>query len=145
MTLVKGFVAGSVEAIEKGLKALVDLPGEAGEIIKLLVEKSAEWIQGLIEMIRETDVLAKLAGTVFAIIMMMTPNLWAEAIGTIEGYLLPEVLIAVIFAIITFFTEGAGAPLLVARLTAFVSKIRTALAAAGKIGPLLLKNICQAG
>ena len=57
----------------------------------------------------------------------------------IGGYLLPEVLITVIFLIITAFTEGAGAPLLVARLTAFVSKMRKALAVAGKIGPLLLK------
>lgn len=54
-------------------------------------------------------------------------------------YLLPEILIAVVFAIIAACTEGAGAPLLAARLTAFVTKIRTALAALGKVGALVIK------
>ena len=137
--LAKDFVSGSVSAIEKGLEALINLPGELGKTIKLLVEKSAEWIQGLIEMIRETEVLEKLAGTVFAVIMMMTPNLWAEAIGTIGGYLLPEVLIAAIFAIIAALSAGAGSSLLATRLMLFVKKVKDALSAAGKIGPLLLK------
>lgn len=139
MDLVKGFVSGSIKAIESGLKALVSLPGEVGKTIGLLVDKSSEWVGALIEMLRETDVIEKVALTVFGIVMAMTPNLWAEAVGTIEGYLLPEILIAIIFAIIAAITEGAGAPLLVARLTSFVKKIKDALKAAGKIGPLLLK------
>lgn len=139
MLLVKGFVNGSVEAIENALKALVDLPGEIGEIITDLVDKSAEWMGATIEMIRETDVLENLTATVFAIVMIMTPNLWAEAIGTVEGYLLPEVLLAIIFTIIAALTAGAGSTLLTARLVAFVAKIKVALAKAGKIGPLLLK------
>ncbi|RCK52567.1 hypothetical protein TH25_05885 [Thalassospira profundimaris] len=109
MALVKGFATGSIDAIEKSLEALVDIPGEIGELARLLVDKSAEWTGGLIEMIRETDVVEKLAAATFAIIMMMMPpNLWAEAIGAVEG-LLPEVLIAAVFAIIAACTDGAGA------------------------------------
>ncbi len=132
MALSRCFVSRSIATIEKGLEALVDFPGEAGEIMSLLVRNSAEWVQGLIEMVRETDVLKKLAGTLFGIIMMMTPNLWAEAIGTIGGYLLPEVLLAVIFVIIAAFTEGAGAPLLLKIFTKLddIAKLVTQLAKA---------------
>ena len=73
------------------------------------------------------------------IVMMMPPNLWAEALGTVEGYLLPEVLLAIVFAVIAALSAGAGSAALAARLATFVTKVRAALVALGKIGPLLLK------
>lgn len=139
MALVKAFAEGAINGIETALEALKDLPGEVGELITLLVDKSAEWVGALIEMIRETDVVEELFTSMIGIVMMMPPNLWAEALGTVEGYLLPEVLLAIVFAVIAALSAGAGSAALAARLATFVTKVRAALVALGKIGPLLLK------
>lgn len=132
---------GFKSEMETALEALKDLPGEIGELITLLVDKSAEWVGALIEMIREMDVIEELFTSMVGIVMMMPPNLWAEALGTVEGYLLPEVLLAIVFAVIAALSAGAGAgsAALAARLTTFVTKVRAALVALGKIGPLLLR------
>ena len=137
MALAKAFISGSVATIETALETLRDFPGEIGEIAKLLIDHSVEWTQGLIELVRQTPVLETIAKTVFGVVMMMPPNLWAEAIGTLKGYLLPEIIIGLTCAIIATLSAGAGSGLLVARLLSFTKKVQNLLKNAGKIGPLL--------
>ncbi|WP_084609623.1 HNH endonuclease [Archangium violaceum] len=137
MTLFKAFSKGSVAAIESALAALANLPGEAGELIKALVKDSADWVQNMIEVARETDVFKRAANTIMTVIMMMTPNFWAEGIGMVEGYLLPEVLITIILIIIGALCAAAGASALAARITGMLSKLRKAIGAAGKAGEVL--------
>jgi hypothetical protein len=137
MQLLKAFYAGTAAAIEKALEALIDLPGDLGKLFKELVQHSAEWVQNMIEVARETDVFKNAAKTIMTVVMMMTPNFWAEGIGMVEGYLLPEVLITIVLIIIGALCAAAGASALAARITGFLSKLRKAIGAAGKAGEVL--------
>jgi hypothetical protein len=137
MNLLKAFLTGTADAIENGLAALVDLPGELGALIKALVKDSAEWVQNMIEVARNTDVFRRATNTIMSIVMMMTPNFWAEGIGLVEGYLLPEVLITIALIIIGALCTAAGASALAARVAGMLSKLRKAIAAAGKTGEVL--------
>jgi hypothetical protein len=137
MNMFKAFLNGSAAAIEHALEVLVDLPGELGEVIKALVKDSADWVQNMIEVARETDVFKRAAKTLMSVLLMMTPNFWAEGIGMIEGYVLPEVLITIILLIIGALCSAAGAPVLAARVAGMTSKLRMAIQAAGKTGAVL--------
>ena len=93
----------------------------------------------MIEMARETRVLTVLAGTLIGTIMMIPPNFWTDIVGLASGYLIPEVVLAIVFALIAFFSGGTLGGGVVVRLTAFVSKVTTKLAAAGRAGVILLR------
>ena len=93
----------------------------------------------MIEMARETRVLTVLAGTLIGTIMMIPPNFWTDIVWLASGYLIPQVFLAIIFALIAFFSGGTLGGGVVARLTAFVSKVTTKLAAAGRAGVILLR------
>lgn len=137
MKLFKAFYHGTVEAIEKALEALIDLPGELGEVFKALVQHSADWVQNMIEVARNTEVFKRATKTIMTIVMMMTPNFWAEGIGLVEGYLLPEVLITIALILIGELCAAAGASMLAERIAGFLSRLRRALNAAGKVGEVL--------
>lgn len=137
--LMQAFAEGAVDQIESLLAGLVNLPGEIGQLITDIVKNSAEWASGLIEMVRQTSVLDRLFATMGGIILMIPPNFWAEAVGTLGGYLIPEIIISVIFAVIAFFTAGTGAAALSARLTVFVAKTASKLAQAGRVGNIILR------
>lgn len=93
----------------------------------------------MIEMARETRVLTVLAGTLIGTIMMIPPNFWTDIVGLASGYLIPEVFLAIIFALIAFFSDGTPGAGLAARLTAFVAKVTTKLSAAGRAGAVLVR------
>jgi hypothetical protein len=137
MNLVKAFSKGTAAAIQEALESLADWPGELGEVIKALVRHSADWVQNMIEVARETEVFKHTANTAMTVVMMMKPNFWAEALGMVEGYLLPEVLITILLIIIGALCAAAGATALAARVAGIVSKLRKAIGALGKAGQVL--------
>jgi hypothetical protein len=137
MSLLKAFSQGTAKAIEKALAVLIDLPGDLGVVLKKLVHDSADWVQNMIEVARETDVFKRATNTIMTIVMMMTPNFWAEGLGMVEGYLLPEVLITIILIIISALCAAAGASALAARVTGVMSKLRVVIEGAGKTGRVL--------
>ena len=137
MALVRSFAEANVNATQSLLEQLEDLPGEVGGIIKALVKHSAEWAGLMIELFRETDVLENLFKTTVGIIMMIPPNLVVEGAYTLYGYIIPEIIIALIFMAITALTEGAAAPLLAARIAKYTKTIYSTLKKLGKIGEVL--------
>ena len=137
--LMQAFAEGAVDKIESILSGLVNLPGEIGQLITDVVKNSAEWASALIEMVRQTSVLDRLFATMGSIILMIPPNFWAEAVGTMGGYLIPEIMISIVFAVIAVFTAGTGAAALSARLTVFVAKTASKLKQAGRVGRIIMR------
>ena len=144
LKLLQDLAEGSVEAFRRGLEALgnalASIPGveEIAELIRLLCQQSAEWLGALYEMAR-TNVLKVLGATMLSVVMATTPNFWAEMVGTAGGYMIPEIILAIICAVIAFFTGGTGGAALAMRLTTFVTKVVTKLKAAGKAGAIVLR------
>ncbi len=134
MRVARAFVEGSVNAIQSALEALIDLPGELGELFTDLWKKSNDWVQNMIEVARETDVLQKAFKTIMSVLFMLTPNFWAEMKGMVEGFLIPEIVISVVLALIGTLCAAAGAAGIAARITGVVAKIRKAFTAAGAVG-----------
>lgn len=67
--------------------------------------------------------LRELVSTVSMVFDGAPPNFRAEIIATVGGFILPEIVIPIIFAIIAFFTAGIGAAALAGRLMVFVSNL----------------------
>ena len=148
--LLQDLATGSVEAFQRGIEALKDalaaIPGleEIAETFRLLVEKSAEWAGAMNEMVIQSPrILAALGATMLGVVMLTTPNFWAEMIGTGAGFLLPEIILAIIFAIIAFFTVGTGGAALAARLTAFVARVTTQLTQLGHAAGRVILRMFQ--
>lgn len=137
MKVAKAFAEGSVNAIQSALEALIDLPGELGELFTDLWKKSNDWVQNMIEVARETDVFQKAFKTIMSVLFMLTPNFWAEMKGMVEGFLIPEIVISAILALIGALCAAAGAAGIAARVAGVVAKIRKAFTAAGAVGRVL--------
>jgi hypothetical protein len=137
--LAKAFKDGAIEDIERILNALVGLPGELGALLTEVVRKSAEWAGVMNELLRQTNAVEALCAAIFGAILMVPPPFWAEVVGTIGGYIVPEAILAAVFAVIAYFTAGAGAAALTARLAAFTAKTVATLSKAGKAGKVLLR------
>ena len=134
LALFKAFLDNGVNAIEKAIETLSTMPGEVGEFMKDLWKKGDDWVQGLIEVCRETDVFPKIFSSIAAMIIMIPPTFWVEAWSTAEGYIIPEILVAVILAIITALSAGAGAGAIAARMAGYVHKLKNLLGKLGKFG-----------
>ncbi|WP_298261225.1 hypothetical protein [uncultured Litoreibacter sp.] len=65
----------------------------------------------------------------------MVPNFWSEMVGVVTGFILPEVLIEIVLAVIAALT-GAGVALLVGRFAAFIGKLRGLAVKAKSLGVL---------
>ncbi len=145
LSLIQYLAEGSIDAFEDGLELLLELfaaiPGleEIVGLLRAVIRDSAEWTSAMIEMALKTQVLTVLAGTLIGTIMMIPPNFWTDIVGLASGYLIPEVFLAIILALIAFFSAGTLGGGLVLRLGAFVTKVTSKLAAAGRAGVVLLK------
>lgn len=143
--LLEALGEGAVDAFEAGIEALKDalaaIPGleEIAETFRMLVDESAEWAGAMIEMATRTNVLTALGNTVMGVLMTIPPNFWADMAGTVGGYLIPEVILAALFAVIGFFTAGTGGGLLAARLAVFTASVTAKLSSAGRAGRAILK------
>lgn len=139
--LLKALAEGAVRDFQMGMEALLrvlqpfPILSDIAETVRLLVQQSAEWIGGMIELARQKpEVLKAIGATALSVVMATTPNFWADMTGMGAGFLLPEIILAILFAIIAFFTAGTGGVFLAARLTAFVSKVVAKLRKAGRAG-----------
>lgn len=145
LQLFKDLAEGSVAAFETGFaavaSALQGIPGleEIAGLLKDLVEQSAEWAGAMIELATQTRVLAVLGANVLGIFLLIPPNLITDMIGLGFGYLLPELFIALLLAIVAFFTAGTGGALLAARIATYTAKVSTALRSAGRAGRSLVR------
>lgn len=143
LQLMHSFAHGLVKEFQSGFEAILELveslPGldEIAEVMRLAFEHSAEWSLAMIEMATKTKVLHALGATMMGIMAMVPPNFWTDMVGLGVGYLIPEIILAIIFMLIAFFSAGLGGGLLVTKLTAFannvVTKVRAAGAAVGDI------------
>ena len=141
---LQALAQGAVDTFEAGIEALARIvaaipdPGEIGELLTDLVERSAEWGAAMIEVATRTDVLRVFAATSLGVLMMVPPTFWAEVAGTGAGFLIPEAIIAIVFLIIAAFTGGSGGAALAGRLTAFGARVGAQLAArAARAGRVL--------
>ncbi|MEM1160911.1 MAG: hypothetical protein AAGJ28_08255 [Pseudomonadota bacterium] len=139
--VIRAFYEGSIDAIESALDLLRDLTGEIGEIFLAAITQASDWIQLLNESIRQSDVIPALGGTLGRVMRLMVPNFWAQGLGSVAGYLIPEVLIAIILTIIAALSAGAGATALAARIVQVLDKIKDGLRAADTIGGIIVNFI----
>lgn len=143
--LLQNLAQGAVSAFEDGLEAvarlIASIPGyeEIAELLTDLVEQSAEWGGAMIEMATETRVIAVLGATMLGTFMMIPPNFWTDMVGKGIGYLIPELIIAIVLAIIAFFTAGTGGAALGARIATYTTKITAALSKGGRAGRALMR------
>src|SRR5699024_7196547 len=64
LALFQALCQQGVNSVELAIEALASAPGEIGEIMQLLYDKGSEWIQGLIEVCRQTDALSQIFTTI---------------------------------------------------------------------------------
>ena len=139
-SLLTGNIDKFFEKIQllKALKTAEGAIGTFGKLIHDAFESGVEWLNSLIEMIRRTPVLGLIASTAMRVIMMMTPNFWAEMVGTGSGFIIPEIIIWLICLLINALASSSGigaAPAvaaLAARAASTASKIRELIKGTGK-------------
>lgn len=108
--------------------------GEFGQMIYDAFQNGVEWLNSLIEMIRRTPVLGLIANTAMRVITMMTPNFWAEMVGTGGGFVIPEVIIWLICLLIGALASASGAgaaPAVAALAASTAAKIRRLIKGSG--------------
>lgn len=141
-SMVTALMSGSADEIEKAAEEMAKIPGKVGEVfglIKTAAKEGSEGMKGLLELLKKTDVVQRTFKTVMNILAMPTPNFWEEALGVVEGYVLPEVLIAVILVVLAPLTEGASGVALATRIGEILPKLRSALGALKKVGEVFAK------
>lgn len=129
----------SINAVQIAIETLSKMGGELGQLMKMLWDHGAAWMQGLIEVCRQTDALQKVFASVGALFTAIPMNLWAEGIGMAGGYIIPELLVSALLAILAALTEGGAAPILAARLIAYGDKIKNIFTKLGELGPILTR------
>ena len=136
MEAVRGLASGTVDAMQAALDSLRDLPGEIGPLFAQIIDTGQDWIERLILIASETNAFEHVFHVLMAVAMNMTPNFWAEMVGVVSGFILPEVIIELIFAAIAALTGGSTAPVIGARLAVFVAKLRRLAKGAKALGVL---------
>ncbi|MCG7626001.1 hypothetical protein MHM97_21805 [Epibacterium sp. Ofav1-8] len=136
MAAMRDLASGTVDLMEAALDSLRALPGETGRLFAQLIDNGQDWIERLVLIASETNAFEYVFHVFMAVAMNMTPNFWAEMAGVVSGFLLPEVLIEIILAVIAAFTGGGGIALLAGRLATFVAKLRGLAVKAKSLGVL---------
>ena len=141
--VLRTLLTGDIDAFFEKTQLLAALKtaggaiGEFGQMIYDAFQNGVEWLNSLIEMIRRTPVLGLIANTAMRVITMMTPNFWAEIVGTGGGFVIPEVIIWLICLLIGALASASGAgaapavAALAARATTTAAKIRKLIKGAG--------------
>ncbi|MCK2167774.1 hypothetical protein [Thalassospira xiamenensis] len=142
--VLRALLTGDIDAFfskAQLLEALKNAQGAIGEFGQLMhdaFENGVEWLNSLIEMIRRTPVLGLIANTAMRVITMMTPNFWAEMIGTGGGFVIPEIIMWLIGLLIGGLAAASGAgaapavAALGARAASVAAKIRKLLKGSGR-------------
>ncbi|MDP0930353.1 hypothetical protein Q0601_24570, partial [Paracoccus onubensis] len=136
LQILQDMAEGAAAAVRTGLEALLALAeqfpdlDEIVDTLRQLVRNSAHWMNAMHEL-AQTQVLNVLGSTMLAVLMASTPNFWTEMVGKVGGFLIPEILLGILFGILAVFTGGTAGPVLMARLLAFTRKVHQLLASAG--------------
>lgn len=139
LQILQDMAEGAATAVKTGLEALLTLLENFPDLeeiigkLRELVRYSAHWMNAMHEL-AQTQVLNVLASTMLAVLMATTPNFWAELVGKASGFLIPEVLLGILFGILAVFTGGTAGSGLMMRLMAFTRKVQQALTKAGAAG-----------
>lgn len=136
MAAMRDLASGTVDLMEAALDSLRALPGDAGRLFSQLIDNGQDWIERLVLIASETNAFEYVFHVFMAVAMNMTPNFWAEMAGVVSGFILPEVLIEIILAVIAALTGGGGIALLAGRLATFVAKLRGLAVKAKSLGVL---------
>lgn len=142
MAAMRDLASGTVDLMEAALDSLRALPGDAGRLFSQLIDNGQDWIERLVLIASETNAFEYVFHVFMAVAMNMTPNFWAEMAGVVSGFLLPEVLIEIILAVIAALTGGGGIALLAGRLATFVAKLHGLAVKAKSLG--ILASIVEA-
>lgn len=134
----KALYEQSVNAVQITIETLAAMGGELGELMQAMWDQGAEWVQGLIEMCRESEILQKIFASVGALFSALPPNLWAEGISTAAGYIVPELLVSVVLAVLAAITAGASSTILAARLLSYGARLKRDLSKLGALSRVLL-------
>ena len=141
--ILRALLTGDIDAFFEKTQLLAALRtaggaiGEFGQMIYDAFQNGVEWLNSLIEMIRRTPVLGLIANTAMRVITMMTPNFWAEMVGTGGGFVIPEVIIWLICLLIGALASASGAgaapavAVLAARAASTAAKIRRLIKGSG--------------
>ena len=141
--LMRAFLFGDIDGIIAGfqrLTGLKDIPGaigEFGQMIADVVANGVDTMRDMVEMIRRTPILGLIASTFMRVVLMMTPNFWAKVMGEGTGFIIPELIIWAVTAVIAALSAGAGAGALAIRAAGIASKIRGAIKGSKAVGALL--------
>lgn len=135
--LYLAFHVNSLEGIESALDELTGMPGEWGKLFQA-IKSSVDWVMHLIEVVINSDTFSRVVNSVMAVLAIIPPNFIEEAMGLIEGYVMPEVLIAIGLILVSELSAGAGSAALVAHIAEMLSKIRSALKVVGRVGEFIV-------
>ncbi|WP_208349839.1 HNH/ENDO VII family nuclease [Pseudaestuariivita rosea] len=122
MTALRDLASGTVDVMQKAIEALMDLPGDLAAGLKHAWETGQEWKERMVLIASETNAFEAVFHVLGAVLMNMTPNFWAEMIGVIEGFILPEIVITVVLAVIAALSGGTLAAGLVTKVGGMVAK-----------------------
>jgi len=138
LDLLASLARGDVNVFERALEALrpvfqfaIEGVGDMGALMNEVLDRSAEWAQGMHELVLRTDVLVVFGATALGVLAAIPPNFWAGVVGNGLGFLIPEAIIAILLFLLAAFTGGTGAGPLAARLAAFATGIKRRLAFLG--------------
>ena len=141
--VMRAFLAGDIDRLISGLRDLTGLEklsgtlGEFGAMLKDALDNGIDWMRDMIEVLRRTPVLNLIVNTAMRCLLLMTPNFWAGVLGEGTGFIIPELLIWLITAIIAALSAGAGATLLAARCLRIASSIRNAIRGSQHVAKIL--------
>ena len=135
MAAMRDLASGTVDLMEAALDTLRDLPGDLGKLFVQLIDNGQDWIEAMVLIASETNAFEYVFHIIMAVAMNMVPNFWSEMVGVVTGFILPEVLIEIVLAVIAALT-GAGVALLVGRFATFIAKLRGLAVKAKSLGVL---------
>lgn len=139
LRILQDMAEGATAAVKTGLEALLALveqfpdTDEIVQTLRQLVRNSAHWMNAMHEL-AQTQVLNVLGSTMLAVLVATTPNFWTEMVGKVGGFLIPEILLGILFGILAVLTGGTAGAGLMMRLLAFTRKVHQALKRAGAAG-----------
>lgn len=141
--LMRAFLFGDIDGIIDGFRRLTGLKdisgtiGEFGQMISDVLANGVDMMRDMVELVRRTPLLGLIASTFMRVVLMMTPNFWAQVAGEGVGFIIPELIIWAVTAIIAALSAGAGATALAIRAAGIASKIRSAIKGSRAVGALL--------
>lgn len=141
--VMRGFLAGDIDRIIRGLQNLTGIEdlagtlGEFGTMIREALADGVDWMRDMVEVLRRTPVLNLMVNTAMRCLLLMTPNFWAGVLGEGVGFIIPELLIWLITTIIAALSAGAGATILAARCLRIASSLRNAIRGSHHVAKIL--------